>query len=377
MSAVLMQQGNPSPQGPWSDQGPGGRPGDGGGNWPRYPRLYEAVPDSGPTAGGNTVLLTGVGLDGTTQVTFDGVPVTIVTQDPSGGSVTVIAPPHAAGTVPVVATTPRGATNAVSYTYLVATPSGPTVSALVPSSGSTAGGTAFAILGTNLIGATVTFNGVPATGVFVNATGTVLTGTTPPGAAGNVPVVVTTPSGSATVPGGYTYTAPPPTAATITPASGSTAGGTGFVISGANLQGASVTFNGVAATGVSVNAAGTVLVGLTPAGAVGNVPVVVTTPSGTATVPGGYTYTLPPLPVATAIVPASGSTAGGTGFVISGANLQGASVTFNGVAATGVSVNAAGTVLVGLTPAGAVGNVPVVVTTPSGTATVPGGYTYV
>ncbi|WP_435603488.1 IPT/TIG domain-containing protein [Streptomyces sp. bgisy130] len=371
MSDVIQQQGNPQAPGSW----PGGN--GGAGDWPRYPRLHDAIPDSGPAAGGNTVLLTGSGLQGTSLVTFGGVPATIVTLDPYGNSVTVLAPAHPAGTVQVVATTPRGTSNPVSYTYTVTTPSGPTVTSLVPNTGSTAGGTAFAIVGSNLTGATVTFNGVAALGVSINAAGTVLTGTTPPGPAGNVPVVVTTPAGTTTVAGGFTYTAPPPVAASLSPSSGSAAGGTAFVITGSNLSGASVTFNGVAATGVSVNASGTALVGFTPAGPLGNVPVVVTTPAGSATVAGGYTYTPPPPPVVTSLLPPSGSAAGGATFVITGSDLSGASVTFNGVAATGVSVNASGTALVGFTPAGPLGNVPVVVTTLGGSTLVAGGYTYV
>ncbi|MEU8680350.1 IPT/TIG domain-containing protein [Streptomyces sp. NPDC048611] len=371
MSDVIQQHVSPQAPGDW----PGGD--GGGGGWPRYPRIYDAIPASGPTTGGNTVLLTGSGLLGTNQVTFGGVPATLVSQDPSGNSVTVLAPPHAAGTVQVIATTPRGNSNAVSYTYTVTTPTGPTVTTLVPSSGPTTGGTAFAIVGTNLTGGTVTFNGAPALGVSINASGTVLTGTTPPGPAGNVPVVVTTPAGSTTVAGGFTYTAPPPVVLSLVPSSGSATGGTAFVLIGSSLTGASVTFNGVAATGVSVNASGTALVGFTPAGPVGTVPVVVTTPTGTATVAGGFTYTAPPLPVVASLVPSSGGTAGGTAFVLTGSNLSGASVTFNGVAATGISVNASGTALIGFTPAGPLGNVPVVVTTLAGSVTVAGGYTYV
>ncbi|MFE2225027.1 IPT/TIG domain-containing protein [Streptomyces kronopolitis] len=372
MSAVVQQAAIAQPTDSW----PGGDWGGGGGG-SRYPRLFNVTPSQGPTTGGNTVQLNGANLQGATLVTFGGTPATIVSIDPYGNSITVLAPAHAAGAVQVVVTTPWGTTNPVYYTYVVVPPPGPTVTALVPNTGPTTGGTAFAITGTGLTGATVTFNGVPATGVSVNAAGTLLTGITPPGTAGNVPVVVTTPAGSATVPGGFTYTAPPPVATSITPPSGSATGGTAFVISGTSLTGASVTFNGVAATGVSVNAAGTSLVGFTPAGVVGNVPVVVTTPTGSTSVPGGYTYTAPPPPVAASITPATGSTAGGTAFVISGTSLTGASVTFNGVPATGVSVNAAGTSLVGFTPAGAVGNVPVSVTTPGGSTLVPGGYTYV
>ncbi|WP_329143869.1 IPT/TIG domain-containing protein [Streptomyces sp. NBC_01456] len=371
MSAVVQQAALAQSTDSW----PGGD--GGGGNWPRYPRLFDVTPQQGPIAGGNTVLLTGSGLQGANLVTFGGTPATIVAVDPYGGSITVLAPAHPAGVVQVVATTPRGVSNPVYYTYVVVPPPGPTVTALVPNTGPTTGGTAFAITGTGLTGATVTFNGVPATGVSVNPAGTLLTGITPPGPAGNVPVVVTTPAGSAIVPGGFTYTAPPPVATSITPASGSATGGTAFVISGSSLNGASVTFNGVPATGVAVNAAGTSLVGFTPAGVVGTVPVVVTTPTGSTAVPGGYTYTPPPPPVATSITPTSGSTAGGTAFVISGSSLNGASVTFNGVPATGVAVNAAGTSLVGFTPPGAAGNVPVAVTTAGGSTLVPGGYTYV
>ncbi|MGA5266235.1 hypothetical protein [Streptomyces lydicamycinicus] len=58
---------------------------------------------------------------------------------------------------------------------------------------------------TNLAGASVTFNGVPATGIVVNGAGTSLTGTTPAGT-GAASVPVTTPGGSATIPGGFTYT---------------------------------------------------------------------------------------------------------------------------------------------------------------------------
>ncbi|WP_268240669.1 hypothetical protein [Streptomyces camponoticapitis] len=62
-------------------------------------------------------------------------------------------------------------------------------------------------------------------------------------------------------------------------------------------------------------------------------------------------------------------------------------VTFNGVSATGVTVNPAGTSLTGNTPVGTPGNATIQVgtpgnatiqvTTPGGSATVPGGFTYV
>jgi hypothetical protein len=251
------------------------------------PSILAVIPPSGPTTGGNPVLLLGVGLNNATSVTFGGTPATILGGDPYGFLLVVVAPPHAAGTVPVVVTTPVGVSAPGNYTYVVLTP---TAASIVPTSGPTTGGTAFTITGTNLAGATVTFNGVPATGVTVNAAGTVITGVTPPGAAGLATVLVTTPGGTATVPGGFTYVVPPPTVTILLPTTGPVAGGQAFVITGTNLTGATVTFGGTPATGVSVGGGGTVLVGLTPAHAAGNVPVVVTTPGGTATVVGGYTY---------------------------------------------------------------------------------------
>ena len=90
---------------------------------------------------------------------------------------------------------------------------------------------------------------------------------------------------------------PAPTFTTISTASGTTAGGTGVIITGTNLIGATaVTFGGVAypATGVTVVNANTITA-FTPAHAVGLVNVVVTTPGGTATGTNVYTYVLPPL----------------------------------------------------------------------------------
>ncbi|MEW2435361.1 IPT/TIG domain-containing protein [Streptomyces caniferus] len=95
----------------------------------------------------------------------------------------------------------------------------PTITSISPNSGPIAGGTPVTITGTNLTGASVTIGGNPATGVMVNATGTQLTALTPPGAAGPADVTVTTPGGSATLVGGFTYVLPVhATSLTATPA---------------------------------------------------------------------------------------------------------------------------------------------------------------
>ena len=67
----------------------------------------------------------------------------------------------------------------------------PTVSSVTPNSGSTAGGTAVTITGTNFAaGATATFGGTAATNVVV-VNSTTITATTPAGSAGAVTVTVT------------------------------------------------------------------------------------------------------------------------------------------------------------------------------------------
>jgi hypothetical protein len=81
----------------------------------------------------------------------------------------------------------------------------PTVSSVSPNSGSTAGGTAVTITGTNFAaGATVTFGGTAATNV-VEVSSTTITATTPAHAAGAVTVTVTVNGQSENLVNGFTY----------------------------------------------------------------------------------------------------------------------------------------------------------------------------
>jgi hypothetical protein len=171
--------------------------------------------------------------------------------------------------------------------------------------------------------------------------------------------------------GAYEYTATPsaPVVATVSPATGSTAGGTTVTITGSNLAGATaVKFGGVAATIQSSSA--TQVVVLSPVGAVGGVDVTVTTANGTsaATSADRFTYTAAAqLPTVTGLTPAAGSTAGGTTVAINGTNLTGATaVKFGSFAATIQSISA--TQIIVITPANAAGTVDVTVTTPNGTS---------
>jgi hypothetical protein len=169
-----------------------------------------------------------------------------------------------------------------------------TLSAITPSSGPTAGGTAVTITGTNLTGAmAVTFGGTAALSYTVNSA-TQITAATPAHAAGAVDVAVTTPGGTATSTGGYTYVPPPPTITTVAPGSGSTLGGTAVTITGTGfVSGATVTLGGVAATSVAVPSA-TTITAVTGAHAAGKVDVVVTNPGGASgSKASAYEYVVP------------------------------------------------------------------------------------
>ena len=250
----------------------------------------------------------------------------------------------------------------------------PTFTSITPTSGPTTGGTSVTITGTNFTGATsVTFGGVAAASFTVNSS-TQITATTPAGAAGITNVAITTPGGTATGTGVYTYTAVAPTVTGISPSSGPTAGNTAVTITGTSFTGATaVTIGGANCTGVTVVSA-TSITCTTPAGTAGAQNVAVTTAAGTGTGTGLYTYYA--APTVTGISPTGGPTTGGTSVIITGTNFTGAtSVTIGGVAATSVTVNSA-TQITATTPAGTAGAADVVVTTLGGTGTGTGLYTY-
>ena len=159
--------------------------------------------------------------------------------------------------------------------------------------------------------------------------------------------------------------APAPTVTGISPTSGTTAGGTSVTITGTNFNGAtSVTIGGVAATGVTVVSA-TSITATTPAGSAGAKDVVVTTPNGTGTGTGLFTYAA--APTVTGISPTSGATAGGTSVTITGTNLTGATAVKFGTTSATINTNNA-TQITATSPAGSAGQVDITVVTAGGTS---------
>src|SRR5579862_2491426 len=199
---------------------------------------------------------------------------------------------------------PQGAACDVGAVEVI--PPAPTVTAISPASGPSAGGTSVTISGTGLLaGATVSIGGQPATSITVVSSASI-TATTPAGAAGAANVVVANPglppgNASATLTGGFTYQAaaspspspsasasPSPSASASSSPSTSTGGSNG----GSAPAPATTTGVGTSAFGGT----GELTLDLsTTASASGGVKVVgqAGPNTGVADLPAGYTTTLP------------------------------------------------------------------------------------
>jgi len=261
----------------------------------------------------------------------------------------------------------------------------PTVSSILPTSGSINGGTVVTITGTGFLSnATVKFGGVAATNVSVTSTS--ITATAPAHAAGKVDVVVTnTDSQSATLAQSFTYTLPAPTVSSVSPNTGPTSGGTPVTITGTNFQaGATVTFGALPAVNVVV-VSSTSITANTPLGPVSSplaVDVSVTNPDSTkGSATGAFTYTVPALAVIS-ITPNTALSSGATGAAATAVTIYGAgfssastSVTVGGVAATNVQVIDPVTIHATV-PIHAAGSGDVVVTVGAASATLHNGFSW-
>jgi heme/copper-type cytochrome/quinol oxidase subunit 2 len=265
-----------------------------------------------------------------------------------------------------------------------AAPTPPTITSFVPTSGPASGGTVVAIAGTNFQnGATVKFGTNSAVSVTFNNANS-LSVISPVHDAGDVSIVVSNPDGqSVTSAGVFTYAVPGPSISSITPDTGSTAGGTQITISGGSFAaGATVTIGGVAATNVNVVNA-TTITATTPPGPVNiattaSSDVVVQNADGrSATRTGGFTYAVPP-PAIVSLAPQGALPAGGGTVTINGVGFTTAlpvSVTFGGVPGTNVQVLSP-TQLTVVAPPHALGAVDVVVNVGTAHATAASAFSY-
>jgi hypothetical protein len=249
------------------------------------------------------------------------------------------------------------------------------ITAVSPSSGTTAGGDVLTITGTGFDDVTDAFvGGAPC--VLVNiVSDTDLECTTPAHSAGAAAIQLDDSNGAMALVGGDFTFLDQPQVSTVTPASGPTAGGATIVIGGGDFTDASsVTVGGTPCANYSIDST-TQITCTTPAGIAGLTGVSVTTPGGSDTYNSSYTYVASP--TVTSAAPSAGPTAGGTALTVTGTNLTGATaVTVGGSGCTGVSVTSS-TSLTCTSPSGVPGAANVVVTTPGGSGTGTGAFTYV
>jgi hypothetical protein len=163
----------------------------------------------------------------------------------------------------------------------------PAVTGVAPKVGPMSGGTTVLIGGTHLTGASaVNFDSTPAASFTVNPDGsiTAISPTGPGGQSRVVHVIVTTPEGVSQIGPSSRFTyAQRPTVNSVSPAEGSTQGGTSVTIAGSHFSETSaVSFQSGSAASFKVNSPSSITA-VSPAGSAGTVHVTVTTPGGTST----------------------------------------------------------------------------------------------
>jgi hypothetical protein len=259
---------------------------------PPAPVVTSISPNTGPTAGGTSVTITGTSFTATSTVNFGAVPATSVTFN-SSTSITAVSPAQAAGVVNVVVNTIGGTSATSSADQFTYTAPVPTVTAISPTSGPTTGGTSVTITGTGLTAATAVDFGTVASPSITANSDTSITAVSPAESAGTVDVTVTTAGGTSATSAADKFTFATcagtlPTVTAVSPSSGPAAGGTAVTITGTNFESTgtpptcvatAVNFGTAAATNVTV-VSPTQITATSPAGS-GTVDVTVVTPGGT------------------------------------------------------------------------------------------------
>jgi hypothetical protein len=109
------------------------------------PTLTKVTPAKGPAAGGTSVTITGTNLGEATAVSFGSVSAASFTVT-SASTITAISPAESAGIVDIRVTSPGGTSAQTTADHFKFGP--PTITAVSPNNGSTAGGTTVTVTGT-------------------------------------------------------------------------------------------------------------------------------------------------------------------------------------------------------------------------------------
>jgi large repetitive protein len=321
---------------------------------PQIPTVTNVSPPIGPTGGGNTVTISGLGFHATScpnGVYFGATLASSCVVD-STTQIRATAPAQAAGTVRVMVINPTGSSvdngTADDYQYF----SGPIVYSISPNNGPSGGGNSVVINGTGF-GLTPTIQfGSQVTGTPATTSNTQIVVPAPAGTAGTTVSVRVTASlviSPDTSADDYSYTSGnggggggPVNPIAIVPASGPPSGGQAAVISGSGLLGTTkVIFGNVQATLGAVTATSITVTtpSSNPPGTTGPVSVTIENPNGNVTKTNFYTYTNGPTvsalnPSSIGLNATAQITITGTGFM----NAQ-TSVDFGGVNIPSSAVN--------------------------------------
>ena len=242
------------------------------------PTVTSVSTDVGPTAGGTSVTIAGTGFAPDSKVTFGSQAATAVTVT-SSTSITATAPAGTAGSVDVTVTTPAGTSPTSIYDLFAY--GAPVIASVAPDAGPLAGGNDVIVAGAGFVpGLTVYFGNVESPSATVLAGGTGFTAVVPAGTAGPVDITVSTPMGTSTTSTADLYFYGAPTVTKISPASGTTTGGTAVTISGTGFApDATVAFGLQAATSVAVDSPSSITA-IAPAANPGVIDVRVGIPAG-------------------------------------------------------------------------------------------------
>lgn len=176
------------------------------------PTLANISPSRGPSSGGTDVTFSGTNFVTGATVTFGTTRVT--PRSVNSTSIVAVSPAGSSGAVNVVVTNPDGQTARIAngFTYEASQLPAPTLNAINPNSGPTAGGTRVTLMGNNFAqGATVTIGSRQAT--MLSVTNTQIVATTQPSDPGAVNVTVTNPDGQVSViTNSFTYVGAAPSA---------------------------------------------------------------------------------------------------------------------------------------------------------------------
>lgn len=352
---------------------------------PAQPVVSDIIPKVGPEAGGTSVVLHGASFMAGAEVWFGpnkatGVEVWSVT------SLKAVTPLGAAGAVDVKVVNPGGAQAIVTGGFTYQAGGGavdpPTVTALFPAQGPTAGGTPVEIQGTGFQpGLTVLLAG-KVVGQVAVVDATKINIITPSAAPGKVALTILNPDGlGVTKTDAFEYktqVADPPVLAGISPSAGPAAGGTPVTVTGqAFAAGGQLYLGGKALLNQAfINAQ--VMTGIVPkADKAGKVDLLYVGPDGQFTkLVGAWDYI--PGPTVDGIEPVLGPVAGGTQVTVVGTGMQaGVKVYFGGKQAQLLNLASALLAVVVAPPAAAAGPADVTVVNPDGqVGTLKNGFLY-